>query len=96
MQRLNQVDIVLFYGWNEYAERTEIEPHYDHNNIESLHAYESAKECVAKLHDRYTSISGVGIPLWLIFASIFTVIIGLIYFIKKLNPISLLSISVVM
>jgi len=42
----DSIDVILFYGWNEYHERTEIEPHIDYNGVPSTYTYNATKRYI--------------------------------------------------
>jgi hypothetical protein len=49
LKHKEEINIVLITSWNEYHERTEIEPHYDATaNVDPYYIYKLTKQFIAE------------------------------------------------
>lgn len=76
LKHRNQVKIIAIYSWNEFHERSEIEPHYDSSaRVGPYYLYNMTQYYIQKLHqpEETSKTMGFGAALGLIIA-VFTVI----------------------
>jgi len=59
----DSVEVILFYSWNEYHERTEIEPHIDYNDVPSTYAYNVTKKYIEIMRDVFDGNDILNAPI---------------------------------